>query len=94
MKPILFDFFLWFLSLSSFLFYFIKKVNLLLLYGIVFLVLLSLFRFGWILCLLVYRRKDKLSFYLFSILSLVMNGANLIVLFFLFLLVLGFTGSH
>ncbi|EMJ88366.1 hypothetical protein [Leptospira meyeri] len=94
MKIIFLDFFLWLLSLASLVFYFTKKVNLYLLYGIFFLALLSLFRLGWIFFKIIFRRKKEISFYIISMISLVMNGTNLSFLFFLFLLALGFTGTH
>ncbi|TGL86646.1 hypothetical protein EHQ68_15210 [Leptospira congkakensis] len=94
MKILVLDFFLWSLSLVSFLLYFTKKVNLSLLYGIVFLGFLALFRVSWVLYKLTVRRKKFFSFYFASILSLIMNGTNLSFLFFLFLLALGFTGTN
>lgn len=94
MKILFIDFLLWLLSLVNLLFYFTKKVNLLLLYGIVFLGLLSIVRISWILYDCVFRRKGNFSFYILSSLSFVLNGTNVIFLFFLFLLALGFTGSH
>ncbi|MCW7483877.1 hypothetical protein ND814_02765 [Leptospira bandrabouensis] len=94
MKALFLDLLLSLLCLVSLAFYFTKKVNLSLLYGIVFLALLSLFRLGWTLLTLTFRRKKNFSFYLITILSLVINGTNLSFLFFLFLLTLGFTGTH
>ncbi|MCW7491497.1 hypothetical protein ND861_02395 [Leptospira sp. 2 VSF19] len=94
MNILFLDFFLWLLSLASLVIYFAKKVNLFLLYGIVFLALLSLFRLGWIFFMITYRRKKEISFYIISMISLVMNGTNLSFLLFLFLLTLGFTGTH
>lgn len=94
MKILFIDFLLWLLSLVSLLFYFTKKVNLLLLYGFVFLGLLSIVRISWILYGCIFRRKANFSFYILSSLSFVLNGTNVIFLFFLFLLALGFTGSH
>ncbi|EKJ87567.1 hypothetical protein CLV96_2307 [Leptospira meyeri] len=94
MKILFLDFLLWLLSLASLIIYFTKKVNLFLLYGIVFLALISLFRLGWIFFMITYRRKKEISFYIISMISLLMNGTNLSFLLFLFLLALGFTGTH
>ncbi|MBM9548151.1 hypothetical protein JWG40_14060 [Leptospira sp. 201903074] len=94
MKNLILDFFLCLLTIVSFLFYFTQKVGLFLLYGILFLGFVSLFRIGWILYRMIGRRKQNLSFYILSILSLLMNAINGFCLFFIFLLALGFTGSH
>ncbi|TGM52641.1 hypothetical protein EHQ95_13440 [Leptospira vanthielii] len=94
MKILFPDFLLWLLSIVSLIFYFSYKVELSLIYGIVFLEFVSLIRIGWVLYRMVVRRKQNVSFYVISILSLLMNGINEICLFFIFLLALGFTGSH
>ncbi|EMY70249.1 hypothetical protein [Leptospira vanthielii] len=94
MKILFPDFLLWLLSIVSLIFYFSYKVELSLIYGIVFLEFVSLIRIGWVLYRMVVRRKQNVSFYVISILSLLMNGINGICLFFIFLLALGFTGSH
>ncbi|TGM55819.1 hypothetical protein EHQ91_13070 [Leptospira biflexa] len=76
MIGLVFDISLLRISILGFLYYFMKKVELSFLYGILFFGMLSLTRVTLFLYSILFRRNEKTSFYIRSILSFLLNAIN------------------